>query len=137
MTNEILEAIQALEKAILQQPVQDRKDKRFLDAISYYKRAKGVTTNRKEGSVGSKLHKKYAQQERTDGMFRGNMEEVKRLREEALNKTEAEREEELKEEVELTKSNEEAQDDDKQVLATSEKKTTKRRTRRTKKKDDE
>jgi hypothetical protein len=137
MTNEILEAIQALEKAILQQATTDRKDNRFLQTLGYYKRAKGVTTNRKEGSVGSKLHKKYAQQERTDGMFRGNMEEVKRLREEALNKTEAEREEELKEEVELTKSNEEAQDDDKQVLATSEKKTTKRRTRRTKKKDDE
>ena len=49
MTNEILEAIQALEKAILQQATTDRKDKRFLDAISYYKRSKGVKGNRKEG----------------------------------------------------------------------------------------
>ena len=136
MTNEILEAIQALEKAILQQATTDRKDNRFLQILGYYKRAKGVTTDRKEGSVGSKLHKKYAQQERTDGMFRGNMEEVKRLREEALSKTEAEREEELKEEVELTKSNEEAQDDDKQVLATSEKKTTRKRRTTRKKTDD-
>lgn len=136
MTNEILEAIQALEKAILQQATTDRKDNRFLDAISYYKRSKGVKGNRKEGSVGSKLHKKYAQQERTDGMFRGNMEEVKRMREEALSKTEAEREEELQQEVELTKSNEEAQDDDKQVLATSEKKTTRKRRTTRKKTDD-
>jgi hypothetical protein len=136
MTNEILEAIQALEKAILQQATTDRKDNRFLETLGYYKRAKGVTTNRKEGSVGSKLHKKYAQQERTDGMFRGNMEEVKRLREEALSKTEAEREEELQQEVELTKSNEEAQDDDKQVLATSEKKTTRKRRNTRKKTDD-
>ena len=52
MTNEILEAIQALEKVILQQATTDRKDNRFLQTLGYYKRAKGVTTNRKEGSVG-------------------------------------------------------------------------------------
>lgn len=135
MTNEILEAVQALQAAILDQPVQDRKDNRFLQQIEYYKRQKGVKQDRVKGEKGSKLFKKYAQEERKDSMFRGNMEDVKRKREEALSKTEAEREEELKAEVEAQKIVEEEQQDDKQVLANSEEKP-KRKRRTTRKKTD-
>lgn len=135
MTNEILEALQSLEAAILSQAAQDRKDKRFLEQITYYKRQKGVKQDRVKGEKGSKLFKKYAQEERKDSMFRGNMEDVKRMREEALAKTEVEREEELKAEVEAQKIIDEEQHDDKQVLANSEEKP-KRKRRTTRKKTD-
>lgn len=132
MDNVTFEKVEELEKQLQGQKVVSRSDNRLLQAIEYWKRANGVKDSSKRGTRGSKLYEKYSQEERKDSMFRGNMAEVIAAREEALNKTLEEQEEELKEEVEAQKAIDEDNEDDKQVLANSEKKTTKRKTTRKK-----
>jgi len=136
MDNNTKKKVDELIEAIEKQAVISRSDNRLLQAIEYWERANGAKTKTKRGSRGSELYKKYAQEERQESMFRGNMQDAIKAREEALAKSKEEQEEELAEEVEASRDVKEESEDDKQVLANSEEKP-KRKRRTTRKKTDD
>lgn len=99
-------------------------ERRLNDALIYFLKAEGVKTHgniKRAGEVNSQLAKKFSQGGRESTIFRGTLEEAKKLRAAALNNPEA-LEEKLEEETAAHALEIELEEEDSQILATSEKK---------------
>lgn len=137
MNQKIKEAVESILdelKAQQKQKSLTRSELALEKNLLYYLRREGVNSvvnKRKEGRPSSKLAAKFATGGRESTIFRGTLEEAKKLREEALADPEA-LVARLKEEAEAAELEAEATEEEAQVLATSEQKPKKKRGRKPK-----